>query len=47
MYVTADSFPSQEATEEEFSSSANFKIRNRVVTTFSPKLVFDLSLIHI
>ena len=41
MYVTADSFPSQEATEEEFSSSANFKIRNRVVTTFSPKLVFD------
>jgi hypothetical protein len=41
VYVTADSFPSQEATEEEFSSSANFKIRNRVVTTFSPKLVFD------
>ncbi len=39
--VTQDTLPTQEITEETYSGSAGYSIVNRVVTSFSPKLVFD------
>ncbi|MEN9374533.1 MAG: hypothetical protein RIR79_2085 [Pseudomonadota bacterium] len=41
IFVTTDTAPTQEPAEKVFTGSAGFKVKNNIVTTFNPTVVFD------
>lgn len=44
VFVTSNAFPSAEAADLPYQGSAGFTVHNKVVTTFSPKVLFDKTL---
>jgi hypothetical protein len=44
VFVTTENFPDNETAEKIFQGSAGFSVKNNIVTTFSPKVVFDKTL---
>jgi hypothetical protein len=41
IFVTTDAFPTAEEAEKTFTGSADFNVKNKIVTTFAPKVTFD------
>ena len=41
IFVTTDKFPTKETASKTFDGTGDFKVKNEIVNTFAPKVVFD------